>query len=446
MKFVHHDHSPQVIAAATQAARRAAAAAEAALQAVQALVKPAPTEPVGVPFAEITLPLSDPPAKRRKKPIIYLRRVHFHCPACRRLTVLSVAHCGRLVSCPKCFTGIRVPDPRRPTPAVNLGRTMEPMLHPERFARCVDARRLLPWIVGRLPSAAQTLVAIGILLLLGGTTAIAPVSLSWASHPVSISSLARSGSSSSVAPVRHYAEEAEQAVRQFLAAPDALSKSQWVTDPARTLPLMMQWYEARSAKRDPSAVSIGLPSQGFYATPGASVTVSEVPVEFPGSPVQTYLVEHLPEGPRIAWAESVGYSPVAWEELVKQPHRQEPVRLRLLACLDDYYNFYYTSEDEFCCIRLHDPETLQQLGFGYLPRQPGLAESLALALPGPDSGNLQSVTVSVKPEAHSARTRQVRVVGTVQPGWKAAVSDSRGVIASSPRPAVRFVDGKLPGW
>lgn len=431
MKSGSHDQTSQVLAAATQAALRATAAAQAALEAMQAVVNPPPAVPVGTPFAEIPLPLAAPVAKRRKPSFIFLRRVHFHCPACRRLTVLPVAHCRRRVSCPKCYSGIQVPDPRIQSPAVNLGRTLEPILHPEQFSRCEDARHLVPWIIGRLPSPAQTLVTAGILLLLAGATAITPVSVGWASRKAAISTLAQTGSSGHPAPGRPYSREAEQAVRHFFEAADPEAKAAWVTDAAKTLPLMKQWYAARPTGTTVSGgITIGTPTQGFYATPGASMTVSEVPVEIPGSPPQTYLVEHLPEGPRIAWAESVGYSPVAWDDLLKQAPRQEPVRLRVLACLDDYYNFQFSAEDQYCCIRFHDPETLKQLGFGYLPRHPGLAETLALALPGPDSGSLQSVTVSVKPGAHSLQTRQVMVIGPVQPGWKSSSSSDYRTAAS----------------
>ena len=91
--------------------------------------------------------------------------------------------------------------------------------------------------------------------------------------------------------------------------------------------------------------------------------------------------------------------------------------MRLLACQDDYWNYTFTAESLYHCVRLHDPETLEQLGFGYLPRTPGMAESVAWSLPGTEGGLLHPVTVTVLPHKDSAQTRQVILTSPIQPGW-----------------------------
>ena len=411
----------QLLTAAAEAANHAAQAAMAAAQAVAAVRKGEPVpqaEPERVPFAEIQLPAPVLDATRRTAAAIYLARVHFYCPACRRLTVLSIRHCGVLVSCPKCYTGIRVPDPRRKRPAENFGRTLQPLLHPERFAPCMDSQRIVPWLIRHLPSAVQGLATSGTALLIAATIAMSPVALRWAS----LDFLAAAGPHAMLRPApsahRDLGSEATAVVQKFLAASTPEAKAAWVTDPDRTVPRMADWYARHAGGGAQSEAVIGPSSQGFYATPGDRMAVSEVPVEIEGSAPLTYLVEHRPEGPRIAWAESVGYSPMEWKRLVGQFCREEPVRLRLLACRDDYYNFAFAAGGEFSCIRLHDPQTMELLGFGYVRRTAEMDQTLEISLPPAEAVALRPVTVDVLPCPDSATTQQVEIIGPVIPGWK----------------------------
>ena len=373
-----------------------------------------------MPFAEIVLPEPNPEASRRPRAFVSLGRVYFHCPACRRPTVLSRSHRGKRVSCPKCYTGIRVPDPLNKMPAQNLGRTLEPLLRPATFAHCMDARFLIPWLVGRLPGSAELVAAAGLILLLAVTTALAPVTFTWATRdriaairetmPEPLAILTGAG--------KNWAREAREVVEQFLAAPTPAAKASLVADADRTAPLMADWYARRPGGGPQPEAAVTHCSQGFYANPGVSVAVSEVTVETPDSPNITYLVEHRPEGPRIAWPESVGYSPVDWPALLRQPPGSSAVPLRVLACRDDYYNYSFAGEQDFCCLRLHDPRTLELLGFGYVPRTPFIANILAATLPDASEVALRPVIVAVRPRPDSPTTGQVEIIGPVTPGWK----------------------------
>lgn len=358
----------------------------------------------------------------RRRSTVRFGRVSFGCPACRRDMRLSARHCGNFVSCPHCFTGIRVPDPKNGIPAQNMGRTVAPLLHPQRFEAPTGSRQFMPWfLTGRL-TGAQALTAAGVMLLFAGVAAVAPVVVGWAKGLNAPNSLADNPSHlapAAPAPVLGKAAAAD-VVKAFLAAPTPEAKARLVLEPAKALGMLKSWYASQSAAQTTAeaAADVGEARQGFYARGGESKMVSKVPVTSKDGRVVTYLVEHNADGPKIAWAESVGFSPVPWQKVLTSSPKTAPVKLRVLACRDDYYNFGFKDESRFSCIRLHDPRTLEMLGYAYAERRVGVEQSLEVHLPPARTGQLRPVMVAVKPVSASAKTRQVELVGPVTPGWQ----------------------------
>ena len=292
---------------------------------------------------------------------------------------------------------------------------MEPLLRPQDFAQVVDARRILPWLWQRLPSVRQMVGSAGVALLVASLIAIAPIAMEWAgqdhhfSNPAMVVQAAQ--------PAKDLTAEAEATVRAFLASATPGAMAGLVTDVMDTSHRMNEWYQCHP----PSALGkaeVGAPTHGFYATLGSTVPVSEIPVTIPGSPTRNYVVEHHPEGARIAWEASVGYSPMNWPQVLRQPVRGAPVRLRVLACRDDYYNLDFTNEEDFCCVRLHDATSGDLLGYAYAPRTPVTESNLLGLLPPADSLSLQPVQVTVRPTPNSLRTNQVQLIGKVEGGWQ----------------------------
>ncbi len=419
------DHT-HLLNAAQQAASSAAAAAHAAMVALQAVMQdesPDAPRSGGQPFADFVAPTPETPANRRAAATVFLGRVHFHCPACRRPTALPLTRRGKPVSCPHCFTGIRTPDPAKNLPAQNLGRTLAPLLRPSDFKPCQDARRLVPWLIRCLPGPVPTLATAGAAMLFASTAAMTPMTMGWAAQD-RIQALQHSRPELAVTArpadgARSLSEEASDLVKKFLAAPTVEAKARWVANAADTAPLMADWYARRPGGGTQAEATVTASTQGFSSTPGDATALSEVTVEAPGAPEITYLVEHHKDGPRIAWPESVGYSSVEWKDLLHQSKGQRPVPLRVLACRDDYWNYSFARERDFCCVRLHDPQTLALLGFGYFPRSQLTAPSVAV-LPHASETTLRPVMVSVVPRKDSPSTGQVEIVGPVIPGWRAA--------------------------
>lgn len=423
---------PELVVAAAEAAAHATAAASAVAKMMEAVHQRAMKR--RAPAKNCKLPRAAGPVILRPRPPAILRfgRVHFGCPACRRSLVLSGKHCANYVSCPNCYSGIRVPDPKNGISAQNLGRTVAPLLHPERFENATDSRRFMPWLFGNLPTPAQSLNIAGALLLFAGVACLTPLLLGWATDSVPSKSFIAKGQLPSMAvPAPHGKALAKEVVKAFLAAPTAEAKAKWVLNPEASLQQLTSWYASRPAAyaaREATA-EVGDVQQGFYARPGDSKVVSEVPVTTDDGLTVNYLVEHQADGPKIAWAESVGFSPVPWEKMLTSPPGDTPATLRVLACRDDYYNYAFQDESRFCCIRLHDPRTREILGYAYAERRVVIEQSLQVHLPPARSGQLQPVMVSVRPTALSAGTHQVELVGPVTPGWQEMKSAGEMTVA-----------------
>ena len=422
----------ELIVAAAEAADRATAAASALAKMMEAVHERSKKKRGSAKTAK--LPRAAVPVILRPRPpaTIKFGRVHFGCPACRRSLVLSGKHCAKYVSCPNCYSGIRVPDPKKGISAQNLGRTVAPLLHPERFENATDSRRVMPWFFGKLPSPGQCLNIAGVLLLFAGVSFLTPLLLGWATESVPSKSFIAKGFLPSVAdPAPHSKASAKEVVKAFLAAPTPETKARWVLDPAASVGKLASWYATRpSAHAAAEALAeVGEVQQGFYARPGDSKVVSEVPVTTDDGLTVTYLVEHHEDGPKIAWAESVGFSPVPWEKVLTSPPGDTPATLRVLACRDDYYNYAFQDESRFCCIRLHDPRTREILGYAYAERRVVIEQSLQVHLPPARSGQLQPVMVSVRPTPLSAGTHQVELVGPVTPGWQEMKSAGEMTVA-----------------
>ena len=355
-------------------------------------------------------------ARRRRPAVIRLGRVKFDCPVCAYHTVLPVDQCGSAVRCLKCYSGIQVPDPRLKLASKNLNQSIESVLRPDGFAECVDVRHFGPWLSSLLPAFGPFVFRGGVVLILIGIVSVIWVTVEWAKSD----RIARIDPVA--APVIHpeaqtVIAKAGEAVKQFLNASTVEEKGAFVTHQKETIPLMANWYARKpGAGSQPEAV-LRESTIGFYPNPGEIFAVTKVPVEMPGFSLITYLVQHHSlDGARIDWVESVAYSPLSWSDLMKKVGLKKPVRMRLLASLDDYYNYRWQDETKYRCVRFHDPHTKEQLGFGYTLRSEGKA--LARLLPPARKSVLRPVTVDLLPDIHSSRTQQVEIVGGVLPGWK----------------------------
>jgi hypothetical protein len=179
---------------------------------------------------------------------------------------------------------------------------------------------------------------------------------------------------------------------------------------------MAEWYQRHSQLPKTGWPEIEASEAGFYAG-GGDLPVTGVRVTATGGLEQFFAVEHGPDGDRIEWESSVGYNPDL-AGLISNGNGGRSQTVRVLGCLDNYYNFTYGDPGVHLCVRLHDPSTREVLGYGYIPMHSADAESIASYLDGAFQDELRPLMIDVHPGVDSPKTHQVEIVRMVEAGWR----------------------------
>lgn len=410
-------------------------------------------EPRPAPVEVLPRPVYFKPATLMK-PSISARRLYFSCPACRHRAVLPASFAGKECRCPRCYSPIVAPDPGS-TPGKDLSRCLAPILRPDSFLECRDAHKRLPWLGVRIPKLHGVMQACGALVLsalvvyslnamarfqrqpgapvmaaVNAPAKIRPAAL--ASNPapavteVPTATVAAAGPASitvsTEAPLPDdLKERATSVVEAFLIAEGADAKAPYVRDPVRVLPLMREWYAARSGGAAAVISQINVSGAGFYGGNAEQHPFSEVQAELKDGTALTMTVEHRPEGDVIEWESSVGYTGVDWDSFTRGGER---TKVRLLAALDDYPNYRYSApeaRDSHVCVALFDPHSREKLGYGYLPKShPSALQMQRQLLSTVTRGTrtLRPVMLDLKAEPDARETKQVEIVRFIQTGWR----------------------------
>lgn len=339
-------------------------------------------------------------------------RLYFSCPCCRFPAALPVWLAGRKARCPRCYSAIRAPHPRKGLNARVFENDVESLLHPERFSRYYNAHQLIPWLGIPLPrlqpvfhalgaAVLLTILALFVPALLKGGCALAPKSIaapleSWGERP-------------------YYKERASRLVEQFLAADSIAGKAALVRDSQRVAPLMADWYGRHPGGGRVKPVAIEVSGVGFYAN-GFDYPVTDVRVEMSNGATAGYTVEHLPGGDCIEWESSVGYN-ADIDCLLESGGGADPQTMRVMATLDDYYNFNFPDSGTHLCVRLHDPATLEVIGYGYAAEGEA-SGAIAAQLLGSSGDHLCPLTIEVRPSRDVAKTKQMEILRMLEPGWR----------------------------
>jgi hypothetical protein len=376
--------------------------------------------PVRTPRSEAPLALARPAELLR--PEFAKGRLYFSCPCCRFPAALPKWLAGQKARCPRCYSAIRAPHPRKGSKARILENDIEALLHPERFSEYRNAHRLVPWLGWPRPKFEPSFHTMGVLILLALVSVFVPLLMTYAPHRAP--AVAVVGRNHSGGP--DLKERARRVVEQFLAGETVAARAAYVRDSERVAPLMADWYRRHPGLLRPGRTGIEVSGAGFYSAK-LDHPKSDVRVTIPGRADQIFTVEHLPGGDRIEWESSVGYN-TDLAGLFSAKDGQRPQIVRVAACLDDYYNFEYPDSGAHFCVRLHDPETLERIGYGYVPTNRADAGLIAASLAGSGPDELRPMMVEVRPAEHTAQTRQVEIVSMLESGWRSnlvAAHDAR---------------------
>ena len=367
--------------------------------------------PIRTPRSEIPLAAARPAELMR--PEFAKGRLYFSCPCCRFPAALPVWLAGKKARCPRCYSAIRAPHPRKGLNTRVFENDVESILHPERFSEYRGAHRLIPFLGLPRPKFQPSFNAAAVAVLVMALMLFIPALLQSASRKAASAS----------APAQEtwtgdpdYKGRARSVVEKFLAAETIAAKASFVRDPQRVTPLMTDWYGRFPGQARIKPESVAISGAGFYSD-GLQYPVSDVCVETAEGAEEFFSVEHYPDGDLIEWESSVGYN-ADFASLIARAADTGPQVIRVMATLDDYYNFNFTDPNTHLCVRLHDPSTLDLLGYGYIPANVEAAGALASQLAGSSIEDLRPLMIEVQPTVDAAKSRQVSILRMVEAGWR----------------------------
>lgn len=379
--------------------------------------KPERIRPVRTPRSDVPMFTARPADLLR--PEFSKGRLYFSCPCCRFPAALPTWLAGKKTRCPRCYSAIRAPHPGKKLSTLVLENDIESLLHPERFEGYYNAHRLIPWLGVPRPKLQPSFHLAAVTILLVMLCCWMPFALDRTNRAIQqLSALMQSpGKEGNVG----FKDRATGLVEKFLAAENAAAKAAYVRDSNRVAPLMADWYQRQPGGTSVKPRAVEASGTGFYSAE-ASNPVTDVRVEMPDGQTSFYTVEHSPEGDRIEWEASVGYT-ADFKSLLERGPAAGPQTVRVLAGFDDYYNYDFTDSSTHFCVRLHDPVNREFLGYGYLPVEDAAAFPLATMLNGTSADELRPVQFQVEALRNSATSRQIKIVRVMPPASAKSVAN-----------------------
>ena len=384
---------------------------------------------------KIHTPHSDAPieAAELKAPEIALvsrSRLQFNCPACHHTVSMPKKLAGRKARCPQCSAAIRAPHPRFGRGAYSYENDVEALLHPNTFRTAPP--KYSRWLGLPIPPVQTMLVGgAAAMLILGGTWMLkyrtqSPASLIVESDPASVQIVPTPEPYLNKDDGFATKTAAETLVTDFLAADGWENKAAFVRDAERVAPLMKDYYgrSANGAPVKPSKLHASAPA--YYQGEQLKQRRSTVVAEMPDSENLRFVVEFLPEGALIEWESSVAYSATTWEDVIHSPAnpKSPPSMLRVVACIDRYYNNKFSNDREFMSVYLQDPITGEPLGNGYIARATEDGVRLRKWLAGSTKNSPAQVMIEVRPMENSSQERVVAITKFIKCGFRHPVSDT----------------------
>ena len=192
----------------------------------------------------------------------------------------------------------------------------------------------------------------------------------------------------SKAELEYRVESGLAVLHKFMTAPDVGERARFVHDAARVTPAMRRYYETEHLT-DPKLGR--MKSGACYSFEGGEM----LHLVFAGGSTQRDLEVALRRregdtGYLIDWESFAGESETGWNE-VQQQRPTMPVMLRVLASVDDYYNYEFSDDTRYLCIKLESAAGRRTI-YAYCLRESPLARSL---LPLFGAGRIAPLTVRI---------------------------------------------------
>ena len=375
-------------------------------------------------------PIESAQLKTPEVALVSRLRLQFSCPACHHTVSFPKKLAARKTRCPQCSAAIRAPHPKFNRGAYSYENSLEALLHPQAF---LTASPKYTRVLGIPIPPVQTILVGGAaaMLILGGAWMMkyrsqSPANLIVESNPAS--------SQREALPEPYLNKDdgfatktvAEKLVEDFLAADGWEKKAAFVRDSERVAPLMQDYYERNQSGTPVKAERLHASAPAYYQGEQLKQRRSTVVAELPDTDNARFVVEFMPEGALIEWESSVAYSPMKWEDVITSPVKPKnpPTLLRVVACIDRYYNNDFSNDREFMSVYLQDPITGEPLGNGYIARATEDGVRLRKWLTGSTKNSPAQIMIEVRPVENSAQERIVAITKFIKCGFRHPVTET----------------------
>ena len=212
-------------------------------------------------------------------------------------------------------------------------------------------------------------------------------------------------------------EASEAVIIQFFKAKSMAEVRPLIRHADALEPVMKRWY-ARHEHRQES--SIEFDSVRIKELDGARYYLHFVRLT-DDTETRPIAVEETTEGYLVDWETAVGYQAMDWQELQKkQP--SEMVYMRVVARVDDYFNYEFRDSAKWSCFRLTHPDGNNAL-YGYVRRYSDLDRRLRNAM-GEDEKSSDYFILGIRYPADADSAELVYIDEILQPKWVCSYTQS----------------------
>ena len=205
-------------------------------------------------------------------------------------------------------------------------------------------------------------------------------------------------------------------IQADVTAAQALLKRYWATakwedrlplvrEPDRVKPLMQTFYESQMGTDPLPGSQLGV---ARFRIDGLEVIHFTFESSRPSVVLEVAMLRDSSGVFRIDWESCVGYCDKTFVQLRLQ-RPTEPVLLRTVVQLDDYYNFEFDDPQKFICVKMISPSGGYSL-FGYAKRSGEIGEWLERELAGQGVSRGLTVLVAYPPKAQSDQCVAIQAI------------------------------------
>ena len=205
-------------------------------------------------------------------------------------------------------------------------------------------------------------------------------------------------------------EASEAVIKEFFMAKSIEAVRPLIRHPEALATVMKRWYDTHDYRQE---ANIEFDSVRIKELDGARYYLHFVRLTN-DTEARPIAVEEAAQGYRVDWETAVGYQAMDWDELQKK-RPSETVYMRVVARVDDYYNYEFRDSAAWSCFRLTHPDGDNAL-YGYVKRYSDLDQQLRNGM-GEDETSSDYFILGVSYPVDSESSELVHIDEILQTKW-----------------------------